>query len=61
VEKQMGRKQVDRMLADLFAGRSAPSLRLWFPLCVNVWLNGLQRAAPHRDLSTKVLIEGGIP
>jgi asparagine synthetase B (glutamine-hydrolysing) len=61
VEKQMGRKQVDRMLADLFAGRSAPSLRLWFTLCVNVWLNGLQRAAPHRDLSTKVLIEGGIP
>jgi asparagine synthase (glutamine-hydrolysing) len=61
VEKQIGRKQVDRMLAQLLSGRSAPSLRLWFVLCVNAWLNGLGGAAPYRDPLPKVLIEGGIP
>jgi asparagine synthase (glutamine-hydrolysing) len=61
VEREVGRRQVDRMLADLLAGRSAPSLRLWFAICVNVWLQKVEGAVRQREPSPQVLIEGGMP
>jgi asparagine synthase (glutamine-hydrolysing) len=60
VERQVGRKKVDRMLADLFGGLSGPSLVLWFAICANVWLHRLEGAPSTRETSPKALIEGGL-
>lgn len=49
VEQQVSRRQVDRMLSELLAGRGASLLKLWFVVCMNAWLNRFEGATPQGD------------
>jgi asparagine synthase (glutamine-hydrolysing) len=60
VQRQVGRQRVERMLADLHAGRSESLLKLWFVICVNAWLQNIEGAAPSAEPLPKALIEGGV-
>ncbi len=60
LQRQVGRKRVERMLGDLHAGRSESLLKLWFVICVNAWLQNIEGAAPSPEPVPKALIEGGV-
>jgi asparagine synthase (glutamine-hydrolysing) len=60
LQRQVSRRDVDRMLADLRAGRGASLLKLWFVICINTWLHKFEGAAQPSEPLHTALIEGGV-